>query len=512
MENDKLLEERPSTDAEAVKRRKRTVEDEVKSPKLLLLILCSIVITSSNQVVYKKLLNRFSAPTHNYEFFVSQWTTLLYIVPSLVVVMYKVTKMNPLARRAHKIEIQSTQNIYWKMGLLDAASSTLGAIGGALTPGQLQTLLGQTIIPITILLSIVYIKEKFKTNQIVGAVLILLGSILASVPFLLGGSDDDEGSTSSASSSADMASILIFASSIVPAAMSNVYKEANMKEKDLEVYTTTTFISIWQELLGFAFLPLLMLKAFGGLSQGEILKQMEYGYECYNERPPLEGDDCSGAFSLFWIYVLINWLLNVLLLILTKEGSAVMLVIANALALPITNVAFSVQAIMGDDVEPFSAYDLLGLLLVIVGFLVYSNFGLGKRTTLATGPPGQMTYHVVDGPAGSFVLTAHHALDPRRLASFLVALHGGSFVQGSVSAALELAKKTVSVLEKFKVPKPGNLEEMMTPRMENGAIRGVGRISPSSYEYGNDYGSVEGYYDGSLNSGDLKRSMSHDNL
>ena len=91
------------------------------------------------------------------------------------------------------------------MGLLDAASSTLGAIGGALTPGQLQTLLGQTIIPITILLSIVYIKEKFKTNQIVGAVLILLGSILASVPFLLGGSDDDEGSTSSASSSADMA-------------------------------------------------------------------------------------------------------------------------------------------------------------------------------------------------------------------------------------------------------------------------------------------------------------------
>ena len=34
MENDKLLEERPSTDAEAVKRRKRTVEDEVKSPKV----------------------------------------------------------------------------------------------------------------------------------------------------------------------------------------------------------------------------------------------------------------------------------------------------------------------------------------------------------------------------------------------------------------------------------------------------------------------------------------------
>ncbi|GMH87322.1 hypothetical protein TL16_g10819 [Triparma laevis f. inornata] len=421
MEDEKMLRGHPSdTDAEAVKRAKRTVEDEVKSPKLLMIIFFSIGITSANQVVYKKLLNRFSAPTHNYEFFVSQWTTLLYIIPSLVVVMYKVMKMNPKARHSHRQEMVSSQSVYWKMGLLDAASSTLGAIGGALTPGQLQTLLNQTIIPITIFLSIVYIKEKFKTNQIVGAVLIMLGSILASVPFLLGsaggegGGDEGSGSSSSTQSAAAMASILIFASSIVPAAMSNVYKEANMKEKDLEVYTTTTFISIWQELLGFAFLPLLMLKAFGGLSQDEIWKQMEYGYECYNERPPLKGDDCSGAFSLFWCYVLINWLLNVLLLILTKEGSAVMLVIANALALPITNVAFSVQAIMGDEVEPFSAYDLLGLLFVIVGFLVYSNFGLGKRTTIASGPPGQMTYHVVDGPGGSFVLTAHHALDPRR--------------------------------------------------------------------------------------------------
>ena len=135
-------------------------------------------------------------------------------------------------------------------------------------------------------------------------------------------------------------------------------------------------------MLGFAFLPLLTLKAFGGLGKEALWKQMEYGYECYNERNPLEGDDCHGAFYLFWAYVFVNWLLNVLLLMLTKEGSAVMLVVANALALPITNVAFSVKGIMGTEVEPFSLFDLLGLIFVIVGFLVYSSFGLAKKFSL----------------------------------------------------------------------------------------------------------------------------------
>jgi drug/metabolite transporter (DMT)-like permease len=72
------------------------------------------------------------------------------------------------------------------MGGMDAASSTLGAIGGALTPGQLQTLLNQTIIPITIAISAFYLNQTFKPNQLIGATCIMGGSILASVPFLTG--------------------------------------------------------------------------------------------------------------------------------------------------------------------------------------------------------------------------------------------------------------------------------------------------------------------------------------
>ena len=65
-------------------------------------------------------------------------------------------------------------------------------------------------------------------------------------------------------------SILIFTSSIIPSAMSNVYKESKMKARDLDVYLTTTMISVWQEILGFAFLPLLSLKAMGGMGKDEV--------------------------------------------------------------------------------------------------------------------------------------------------------------------------------------------------------------------------------------------------
>jgi hypothetical protein len=46
-------------------------------------------------------------------------------------------------------------------------------------------------------------------------------------------------------------------------------------------------------------------------------------------------------------YVLVNFLFNVLQLLITKHGGATLLVISAALALPVTNVAFKMRWIMG---------------------------------------------------------------------------------------------------------------------------------------------------------------------
>ena len=79
-----------------------------------------------------------------------------------------------------------------------------------------------------------------------------------------------------------------------------------MKGKELDVYEATTAISVWQFFLGFLFMPLLNLKAFGGLSSSEIGTQMTDGFYCFLGDNPRVTDNCEGAFWLFNFYIVIN--------------------------------------------------------------------------------------------------------------------------------------------------------------------------------------------------------------
>jgi hypothetical protein len=54
-----------------------------------------------------------------------------------------------------------------------------------------------------------------------------------------------------------------------------------------------------------------------------------------------------------------------------------------ALSLPITNIAFTLKPLMGDDAEPLTLTDLMGLVLVCIGFLAYSGFGFASNFMVA---------------------------------------------------------------------------------------------------------------------------------
>jgi hypothetical protein len=51
--------------------------------------------------------------------------------------------------------------------------------------------------------------------------------------------------------------------------------------------------------------------------------------------------------------------------------------------MPITNIAFSLRIFMGDAAEPLSTVDLVGLVLVCIGFLTYSCFGFAANFLVA---------------------------------------------------------------------------------------------------------------------------------
>ena len=159
------------------------------------------------------------------------------------------------------------------MGALDSGSSTIGAIAGAFCPGEIQTILNQMVIPLTMISAYIFLGTTFESYQLWGSGLILIGALVASSDYLFhpssssitssSVSSDGSGTPTGGHGMVMSVSIALYFISVIPSALSNIYKEDKMKEKDLNEVHTSTIVSFWQLWVGFLFLPLLSLPSLG---------------------------------------------------------------------------------------------------------------------------------------------------------------------------------------------------------------------------------------------------------
>lgn len=266
------------------------------------------------------------------------------------------------------------------MGFLDASAGFLSSFGGAFVDGSLQNLLNQTAIPATMILSLLYLRVSYTSNQYGGSTAIVIGAATAILPSL--GSSSHQHTTT--------LGVLLYLANIAPQSASNVYKEAAFRTKmHTDIYLLSCCVATFQILFGFAFLPLLALPGFGGISFSEMPAQLSNGWICFTGRNPMKGDHCASEFwyntatSSMVNYCTVNFAYNVLTLMVTKHGSAALMVISAALALPITNLAFSTPLLMGSAAEHLTPFDLIALAIVVVGFVLYSA---GDAEFLPPGP------------------------------------------------------------------------------------------------------------------------------
>jgi drug/metabolite transporter (DMT)-like permease len=263
---------------------------------------------------------------------------------------------------------------------------------GANCPGEIQTVLNQMIIPITMIGAAFFLKAKFESFQIWGSVFILLGAIVASSGYLFSSKGEDPSDGSAHSESAEgtavtptsvatataSAAIVLYFISVIPSALSNIYKEDKMKEQDMNEVHTSTIVAFWQLWFGFLFLPLMSLPSLGkvlhnkmnvyisillsvhmvarmydrpcvqqgqcgrvlfgtcsllvlagGLTYQEMSMQLSDGFTCFLGTNPNDPQgDCSHAAYLLLAYIVVNFFYNILMLAITKRGSAVLLVIS----------------------------------------------------------------------------------------------------------------------------------------------------------------------------------------
>ncbi|GMH64830.1 hypothetical protein TrLO_g4870 [Triparma laevis f. longispina] len=352
------------------------LEDRTTPLTLSLYCVLTILTAILNSLTYKKMLNAYKSQDpinfpHNYEFFVNEVNVAMYFAIALGIIYYK----------KHFTGLQgrhwwSKQKFYFvqflNMGFLDSFAGFLSCIGGAFVGGAVQSLINQTIIPLTLILSIIFLKASYGFKQNLGAGIIVMGAVVSVLPSFL-----EPKEASSARTATTATGIIVFLASVVPGAFSNVYKEYAFKtsEHSVDIYYMTTWVTLFQVLTGLLFMPAQSIPALGGVPFNEMGQQMIDGSRCMVGENPMPGDECEGAGGILLVYVGVNFFYNVFSLLVVKHGSASLSVIAAAVALPLTNMSFSWKQVMGVDYEPFDYRNLISTAIVLLGFIIYSRGG-----------------------------------------------------------------------------------------------------------------------------------------
>eukprot|EP01096_Ripella_sp_DP13-Kostka_P013751 TRINITY_DN601_c0_g1_i1.p1 TRINITY_DN601_c0_g1~~TRINITY_DN601_c0_g1_i1.p1 ORF type:complete len:525 (-),score=217.52 TRINITY_DN601_c0_g1_i1:76-1527(-) len=338
------------------------------------LMVAVVIVGTANRVLFRKMLY----PMANYAFFTNQLTSFIYIPvfwPVVWTLMW-----------AGKITKEMREFPWWKfvvMGMLDSLAGLLMTFGGAHTNGSMQLLLSQAAIPFTMAFSIVVSLDslqfifkramivRYKWNHYTGAVIIISGIFVSLYAQLF--------IETSSGGNQTVSGLIIYFMGSIPTAFSGVYKEIGFKGADLEVNYLNAWVAFWQFVIGMLFLPVTTFQSFGGLPFDSIPGNLWDGARCFMGFNSLPTDDCEGAGVAVMSYLVANIFYNVVILAMIKYGSAALLYVASALILPLADLCFTQSWIMGPYAQSLSIFDVIGLIVIILGLVIYRFLG-GKES------------------------------------------------------------------------------------------------------------------------------------
>eukprot|EP00128_Syssomonas_multiformis_P006284 Colp12_sorted_trinity150504_noHs@24381 len=297
----------------------------------------------------------------NYAFFNNNFTTLAYCIMSQIVTWYKLYYTKDITPEMRKFPIWK----YVMFGLFDGVAAVLFSIGAPNTPATLQNVMNQAIIPMTMVASYFMLKQKYKLIKILGATIIIGGTIIALIPVF------QNGDTGAAGTVFKWYSVLIYFSNNVPQALSNVTKEMAFQNIAMDIYYLGTWVAWFQFVFSLLFLPVTSLDAFGGTPMSEIPSNIANGLRCFIGENSQAGDHCENNYIATSLYIIVNFLYNVVILLVTKHAGATVFTLAFAIRLPLTQIIYCLEFVMGSYAEEFNWTSIVSLLVVLFGFAVY---------------------------------------------------------------------------------------------------------------------------------------------
>ena len=331
---------------------------------------CLLFSAVGNSIFAKKMTNHML----NYPYFLSQWTTFVYLPIFGSVVLYEFYFTDWITEEQTKFPKYK----FFVMGALDSVAGIFSLFGGVYTSGNTQGLLFQAVVPVTMVMAYFILKTRYKLLQILGAMIILGGVFAVILPKFL------NPETAGAEVPDKPLFNIIYLMAIFPTAFSTIYKEIAFNDVELDVNYLQFWVAVWQFVFGFLLIPLNTLSFLGSqqISWSELPNTLENGFKCLlgintivtncfaSSSLGTPCDSCEGAWIPTMIYLLFNCAYNVFIILLVKYGSAAILYIIMTIRLPIINIAFSLSFIENPP-EPLETFTIIGLVLIIIGLSSY---------------------------------------------------------------------------------------------------------------------------------------------
>ncbi|ETW03091.1 hypothetical protein H310_05517 [Aphanomyces invadans] len=303
---------------------------------------------------------------------------IAFVVTSWPVVWYKMAFTNDITP-----EMRSFPHYkYAIMGLLDTIYNLLSALPTPHLGGNFSNVLDQLNLPFNMLLSLLFLNTRYKRCHILGAVLVLYGGFVNMLPLFTGGSTLNMPDPS-------VGWIVLFISSLVPAAASNVYKEIALKDVDLDIWYCNAWTSLYQVFIGILTIWTIRVPALCDppVAWQDFPNFVVLSHECFLGNPvEFQGKTLAcneGVFDLFMWFILFNMIFSQLMLYIFKEGSSVLFVVSSAVCLPVTDILYMFPFLTGKQAsQTFTIYDGFALFVLVIGLLVYHS---EKETRVSQG-------------------------------------------------------------------------------------------------------------------------------
>ncbi|XP_062208118.1 protein CLT1, chloroplastic-like isoform X1 [Phragmites australis] len=317
-----------------------------------------VAMGTGNRVLYKLAL----VPLRQYPFFLAQFATFGYVV-----VYFSILYLRYQAGIVTDEMLSLPQKPFLVVGLLEAFAAASGMAAGAVLSGASIPILSQTYLVWQLLLSAIFLKRRYRINEITGCFLVAVGVIIT----VASGS----GTGASLKSTGILWPLLMIISFFLQAA-DTVLKEIifidaakKLKGGSVDLFVVNSYGSAYQALFMCLLLP--FLSKLWGVPFHLLPTYIKDGAACFLNMGSLSSG-CEGAPLLPLLFVLVNMGFNISLLHLLKISSAVVSSLASTFSVPLSIYAFTLPLPYIGVASSLPPGFVAGAAVLTAGLLVYS--------------------------------------------------------------------------------------------------------------------------------------------